>query len=247
MIRACIIDDEMTSVAALQSLVREFCDGIKIVSTADSVSSGIESIRLHEPDLVFLDITMADGDGFGILTALPEMQFKVIFTTAHHEFALKAFEFSALHYLLKPIDPDELRVAITRYTSQGHEEVQYDIFQKGLNSEFHRMALPSLEGITFIDLDDIIRCEAADSYTIFFLKDKSKIIVSKSLNKYERLLEDSFFCRIHDKHLINLKFVSKYIRGKGGNVLLSNGFAADVSVRRKEEFLQKIAKYTRAV
>jgi two-component system LytT family response regulator len=250
MIRATIIDDEAKSIATLKGLIDEYCTGVSVVSTANSVASGIEALQKNPTDIVFLDIAMTDGDGFEVLKALPGKNFEVIFTTAYHDYALRAFEFSALHYLLKPIDPDELNGAITRFNKRhinGNQAVQYDILNRGLNNEFRRIALPSLEGITFVDLDDIIRCEAADSYTIFYLRDKSKIMVSKSLNKYEKLLEGSFFCRIHDKHLINLKFVSKYVRGKGGNVVLTNGFSADVSVRRKEEFLEKMAQFTRAV
>src|SRR4051812_38183847 len=195
MIRAAIIDDEENSINTLKALLKEYCDEVQVIYTAGSVEAGIKAIRENAPDILFLDITMADGDGFEILSNLPELNFKTIFTTAHHEYALKAFEFSALHYLLKPIDPDELKVAVGRFTKlqdSAPETVQYEILQKGLSNEFRRMALPSMEGVTFVDLDDIIRCEAADSYTVFHLKDKSKIVVSKSLNKYERLLEDSF-------------------------------------------------------
>lgn len=250
MIRATIIDDEAKSIATLKGLIEEYCTGIDVVSTANSVASGIDTLQKTSPDIVFLDISMTDGDGFEVLKALSGKDFEVIFTTAYHDYALKAFEFSALHYLLKPIDPDELNKAVLRFSKRHDKEsqvTQYDIFNKGLNNEFRRIALPSLQGITFIDLDDVVRCEAADSYTIFYLRDKSKIMVSKSLNKYEKLLEGSFFYRIHDKHLINLKFISKYVRGKGGNVVLTNGFSVDVAVRRKEEFLEKMAQFTRAV
>jgi two-component system, LytTR family, response regulator len=250
MIRATIIDDEAKSIATLQGLIEEYCDGIKVVSTANSVAAGIDAVQKSAPDIVFLDIEMTDGDGFEVLKALPEKKFEVVFTTAYHDYALRAFEFSALHYLLKPVDPDELNKAVYRYGklhNHVNQAIQYDILHKGLSNEFRRIALPSLQGITFIDLDDIVRCEAADSYTIFYLRDKSRITVSKSLNKYEKLLDGSFFCRIHDKHLINLKFVSKYVRGKGGNVVLTNGFSVDVSVRRKEEFLEKMAQFARSV
>src|SRR4051812_47557882 len=167
MIRAAIIDDEENSINTLKALLKEYCNGVQVLYTAGSVEAGIKAIRENAPDILFLDITMADGDGFEVLTALPGLNFKTIFTTAHHEFALKAFEFSALHYLLKPIDPDELKVAVGRYTKpqdSNPESIQYDILQKGLGNEFLRMALPSMEGITFVDIDDIVRCEAADSY-----------------------------------------------------------------------------------
>lgn len=247
MITALLVDDESRSQATLTRLLTEYCPEIHITGTAGSVAEGVRAIDRLRPEIVFLDIALPDGDGFNLLDELPEKNFEVIFTTAHHEFATRAFELAALHYLLKPINPEELRKAVARYNrmhSREKQHQQYDIFRKGLNNQFQKIALPSLEGITFIDLRNIIRCEASESYTIFHLEDKSRIVVSKSLNKYEKLLSDSFFYRIHDKHLINLHHVKKYVRGKGGNVLLTDGFSADVSVRRKEDFLQRIAELT---
>lgn len=246
MIKAVLIDDEQIGVLTLSNLLREYCPQVTVIATAGTVDEGVDAIRMHKPDIVFLDITMGAGDGFEVLERAEEKNFEVIFVTAHHEYAARAFELAALHYLLKPVNVEELQKAVERY-ERFHQvnvnEKRLEILKSGLNNDFRRLALPTQEGITFIDIDDVIRCEASQSYTIFYMSDKSQIVVSKSLSTYEKLLANSFFCRLHDKHLVNLRHVKKYLKGKGGQAILSDGTTVDVSVRRKEEFIAKVEEF----
>ena len=164
-----------------------------------------------------LDISLPDGDGFDVLENAGYRTFEVIFTTASDKFAIKAFEFSAIHYLLKPINFKELQQAVDRFEQVRGDNMlneKVSILKGSLNKNYKKIILPSAEGLILKDLDDIIRCEADSNYTIFFFSNKEKLLISKSLNNFEKILTDIHFCRIHNKHLINLKYVERYIKCK---------------------------------
>ncbi len=247
-IRTVLIDDEKSSLIILQKLLERHVPEVEIVGTAQTVADGIKLIDEQKPDLVFLDISMPDGDGFEVLEKVNYKDFDVIFVTAYDQYAIKAFEFAALHYILKPVKPEELVEAVQRYKNQKNSlsdlEQKLKLLSANLGQKPTKLVLPTSSGMHIIDFDDIIRCESSNNYTTFYLKDGKKIVVSKSIQTYEKLLKDSHFCRIHNKHIVNLKYVKKYVRGRGGYVVLANGEQVDVSEGRKKQFLEKLSQYT---
>lgn len=244
-IRTIIVDDEKSSLIILQKLLEKNCDNIEIIATGQSVEEGIKIIEEHNPDLVFLDINMPDGDGFEILEKIENITFEIIFTTAYDKYAIKAFEFAALHYLLKPIKAEELIEAVERYELHKNENLseKIEVLSNNLNKNLDRLILPASNGMSIIQLDDILRCESSNNYTTFYLTNNDKIMVSKSINNYEKILAESHFCRIHNQHIVNLKYIKKYVKGRGGYVTLINDKQVDVSEGRKKEFLQKLNEF----
>ena len=250
LIRTVIIDDENKSVLSLKKLLETYCSRVSLVGTAGTVKDAVETIDSCQPDLVFLDVTMPDGDGFDVLENTRFRNFEVIFITASDRFAIKAFEFSAIHYLLKPINPDDLKKAVERFEQiKGFTSLdqKINIIRESLTNNHKKIILPLSEGLIIKDLDDIIRCEAEDNYTMFFFTNNEKILVSKSLNKFENILSDINFCRIHNKHLVNLKYITKYVKGKSGYVILRDGSSALVSESRRDEFLARLKEFARSV
>jgi len=243
MIRTIVIEDEEYSRIMLLNLLREHCPQIKIVAEADSVQPGLTAIVEQKPQLVFLDIELQSETAFEILEKLPEVSFELIFTTAFDHYALKAIKFCAIDYLLKPIDLNELLIAVSKaekrlnreYMNKNLEVLMNNIKSNSQNN--HRIALPTLEGLLFIKVSDIIYCESNGPYTWFFLKQPEKIITSRNLKEYEDLLSEYNFFRIHKSYLVNLQEIQKYVRGEGGQLIMSNGAALAVSKQRKEEFM----------
>jgi len=243
MIRTVVIEDEERSRLMLLEMLREHCRQINVVAQADSVKTGLEAIIEQKPQLVFLDIELQSETSFEILEKLPEINFELIFTTAFDHYALRAIKFCAIDYLLKPIDLNELRVAIAKvekrlnreYLNKNLEALLDNIKSGSQNS--HKIALPTLEGLLFVRVSDIIYCESEGPYTKFFLKQPGKIVTSKHLKEYEDLLGEYNFFRIHKSYLVNLQEIQKYIRGEGGQLIMSNGAALNVSRQRKEEFM----------
>lgn len=244
-IKTILIDDEKNSLIILQKLLEKHSENIEIIATGQSVEEGIKIIDLHKPDLVFLDINMPDGDGFEVLEKVEDRNFGIIFTTAYDKYAIKAFEFAALHYLLKPIKPEELIEAVERYETGKSENIteKIEVLSNNIHKNLERLILPSSNGISIIELDDIIRCESSNNYTTFFLMNNEKIMVSKSINNYEKILSESHFCRIHNQHIVNLKYVKKYVKGRGGYVIMINDKQVDVSEGRKKEFMTKLSEF----
>jgi two-component system LytT family response regulator len=244
-----IIEDESKSLAMLQNLLRDYAPEVEVVGTAQSVKAGKELLRRVDPELLFLDIAMPDGDGFDILEGISTPDFSVIFTTAYEEYAIRAFDFSAMNYLLKPISSEDLLRVLEQFKelrTQRDRSLQMGILRQSLQAQFDRIALPTLEGLEFISVADIIRCEADGSYTNFVLRSEGgtnrQVVVSKSLSHYEKLLQQALFYRIHHKHLVNLREIRRYVKGSGGYVVLANGESVDVSVRRKEGFLSAVRR-----
>jgi len=250
MIKAVLVEDEKNSQELISGLINEYCEGVEVVGIAGSVSEAIKTIKEKEPELLFLDIELPDGDGFQVLEKSENPNFDVIFITAYNQYATKAFKFSATDYLLKPVDIDELQEAVKRVlekresTPKEEQSARLDALiqnLKHLQAPLKRIVLPTSNGFTVVNPDDIIRCESDRNYTFIFLKDGRKILVSKTIKEYDEMLSDYNFFRIHQSHLINLTYLKNYTRGRGGYVELTDGSVLDVSARRKSEFLKRMS------
>ena len=243
MIRTVVIEDEELSRRMLLAMLHEHCRQINVVAEADSVETGLVAIAELKPQLVLLDIELKSATSFEILEQLPEINFELVFTTAFDHYALKAIKFCAIDYLLKPIDLNELRIAVAKAEKRLNREYlnkNLEVLVNNLKSgsqNNHKIALPTLEGLLFVNVSDIIYCESSGPYTHFILKQTNKIVTSKHLKEYENLLSGYEFFRIHKSYLINLREIQKYIRGEGGQLIMSNGAALSVSKQRKEDFL----------
>ena len=249
MIKAVIIDDEQHCTDRLAEMLQKYYQGtIELAATAASVETGREIIQKHEPDLVFLDVQINALTGFDLLDSYAGLNFSVIFTTAYEQYAIKAFKFNAIDYLLKPIDLDDLKRAIEKFVTDFKQkdfkakfEMMYSNF-KQIGMREHKMAVPTLSGIEFIAVSSIIRCESDINYTTIYKNDKTKLVVAKTLKEFEELLTDFNFFRIHNSHLINLAYIKAYHKGKGGYVELNDGSQIEVSTRKKEAFIAHISK-----
>ena len=244
--RTVLIDDEKSSLIILEKLIEKNLPELEIIGTAQSVEQAVKLINELKPDLVFLDISMPDGDGFEVIERVNYKEFGLIFVTAYDQYAIKAFEYAAIHYILKPVDKQLLIEAVERYKQSSKQDLIEKItaLSSNLRNKPSKLILPTSSGLHIIDLDEIIRCESSNNYTTFFLTTGKKIVVSKSIQTYEKLLKDSHFCRIHNKHIVNLKFIKKYVRGRGGYVVLTNGEQIEVSEGRKKGFLDKLSNFT---
>ena len=244
MIKAIIIDDEQDCRDAIINILNKYCSNISIAGQAGNVHDGLALIRAKEPDVVLLDIQMPDGTGFDLLEKVSKVDFQVIFVTAYDQFALTAFKFSALDYILKPIDPQELIKAAEkiRLAPPGFDELtqKMNILLRNKNG-LERITLPTLEGLSFVDVKDIIRCEAAGNYTWFYIDSGKKTLITRTLKDYDELLTPLGFFRVHHSHLVSLKYIDRYIKGDGGLVIMTDGAKVDVSRRRKDEFLKMMA------
>lgn len=240
MIRTIIVDDEKSGREILQNLLAKYCsEKIEIIAEADSVKSGLAQITNNNPDLVFLDVQMQDGTGFDILEMLPAINFKVIFVTSYDKFAIRAFKYSAIDYILKPVDPDLLVTAINRVSDKDFYtdiDKKLDVLISNKNS-LEKIALPASDGIRFLKINDIVRCESDSNYTTFFTVNKEKIVVSKTLKEYEVLLSSMKFFRVHKSHLVNLRYVNKYVPGEGGYLIMEDKTEVEVSRRKKDALL----------
>jgi two-component system LytT family response regulator len=244
MIRAIIIDDEVHCQKTLSILLKEYCPAIEVVQLCGDGQSGLEAIHHVKPDLVFLDIEMPQMNGFEMLAQLQETPFAIIFTTSYDQYAIKAFRFSALDYLLKPIEPKELIAAVQKVAAQRSlpAQEQFELLLKQIHhkgNEFSKIAVPTAEGFELIPAEHVVRCEANGNYTTFFLKNKQKIVACRSLGEIEEQLQDfSFFVRVHHSWIANLNEVTKYIRGEGGYLLMSDGSTVNVARSRKDMLLK---------
>ncbi len=245
MIKAIIVDDEPKCCKTLSALLDRFCPEIEVTAVCSNGLEALTKIREHSPSLVFLDVEMPKMNGFEMLAQIPTINFHLIFTTSYDQYALKAFRFSAIDYLLKPIDRDELQISVQKVVRQMQIPVpqQLEIMMEKINQPakpINRIALPTMEGLQMILVENIIRCESDDNYTILFLKDKKKLIVSSTLKDIELMLDEHPFVRVHRSHMVNLNEIEKYLKGEGGNVIMSDGSAIDVSRSKKETLLKKL-------
>jgi len=245
MIKAIIIDDEPYCCEILAGMLEECCPDVEVIATCRNGNEGLSSIRQLSADLVFLDVEMPKMNGFEMLEKLPSIDFNLIFTTSYDQYALKAFRFSAIDYLLKPIDREELHKAVQKVLkrSQAPLPQQLEILMQKIHqpaTSVNKIALATMEGLQMIPIDTIISCESDDNYTIFLLKDKKKIVVSSTLKEIEEILEDHSFVRVHRSYLVNLNEIEKYLKGEGGYLVMSDGTTIDVSRSKKEVLLKKL-------
>ncbi len=243
MLRAVVIDDIESIRKENINLIASACPEITIIGEADSVTSGINLIQQLTPDLVFLDVEMPDGTGFDLLQKLSPISFKVIFITGYEDFAIRAFRFSAIDYLLKPLDANELKEAVDKVKTSLSKEV-FDMKLHNLFAnlerpkELQKLMLKTTDRIYSVDIKDIIHCESDKNYTTFHFANAPKIIVSTHLKEYETLLVPYNFFRTHKSHLINMAYLDHYVKSDGGNtVVMKNKAVIPLSVRKKEEFL----------
>ncbi len=241
-ITALIVDDEENSRFTLSEMLRMFCPDVKVIGEAEGVKTALEQTNKLDFDVVFLDIQMMDGNGFDYLRQVENIDFDVVFITAFDQFAIQAIKYSALDYLLKPLDADELKEAVKKVKKKEYKSKKnYDVLLDNLkDQEKQKLVLPTNEGIHIIQIDNIIRCEADDYYTRIFLADKRMIMVSKTLKNTEELLSGKSFVRSHKSHLVNLQFVKKYVKSDGGYLELKDGTTIPVSRRKKELILNYI-------
>lgn len=245
MLKAIIIEDEPASRATLKNYISKYCKQVHIAGEAESVKTGLEAIKKHKPDLVFLDVEMPYGNAFDLLDQVEEQTFETIFVTAYDHYAMKALNFSASYYILKPIDIDELVKAVEQVAGK-QESKEHALRTKVLidnikieNKQLQKIILPLLDGFEVVTVKDIVHCKANDNFTEFYLLDGSKKMICRTLKFYDELLSDLDFVRVHKSHLINLQYVKRYKKGKGGLVIMNDGTAIDVSATRKSELLAK--------
>jgi two-component system LytT family response regulator len=247
MLNAIIIDDELNGRIALKQKLHDYCPEVKVVAEAENGYKGLEMIRTHQPQLVFLDIEMPEMDGFEMLIQLPGKKFHIVFTTAYDQYAIKAIKYAAFDYLLKPIDIEELKSTIDRirlqvipeHTVQKLETLEQNLLTKPF---LNKIAIPTLEGLLFFDISQIIRLEAQSNYTNIYFEDHPRLMASRTLKDFEEILPTDIFFRLHNSHIINMQFMKRYLKGDGGQVELKNGDYIMVSRRKKEEFLKLIGR-----
>lgn len=245
--KAVIVDDELGARESLSKMLEKNCKNIQVVAKADNMMNAFIEITNHQPDLVFLDIEMPNGNAFDLLEKFKEINFNIIFVTAYDHYAIKAIKFSAIDYILKPVDPEELIKAVSRFESQHESKTSLDKKFKNLLSnvkpenKLKKVGIPDGDGLLFINLTDIIRCDSDGNYTYFLLTSGKKIVASRTLGEYEQMFAEDNFFRVHRSHLINLEHVKKYIKGEGGYVIMSDNSQVEVSRRNKNEFLEKLS------
>lgn len=245
MINAIIVDDEPKNIRILQGLLTESCPTVQMVGSAVSAETAIPLIAEKQPDLVFLDIEMPHGNAFDLLDRIMPINFEIVFITAFDAYTLKAFKYSALDYLLKPVSIDELKAAVQKAqerirTKNINLQLQNLLFNMGKpNAYLQKIALPVNDGLVFIQLSEIIRFEAKGGYTYVYTNDSQKYISSRIIKEYEEILPGDIFFRIHNSHIINLNFVKKYQKGRGGLIEMSDNAQIEVATRRKDEFLAR--------
>lgn len=244
MVRTIIIDDEESARTTLKALLMRYVPDVQVVAEAYNVESGVNAIRQHTPDLIFLDIQMPDGSGFRLLELIPNIDFNVIFTTAYDQYALKAIKANALDYLLKPIVPEDLKNAVEKHKNNVSSSSNSFILKNLLENinESKKIALHTFEGIHVVQMADIIRCQSDDCYTNIFLNDGKQVMVSKTLKEIEESLSASMFIRTHKSHLVNVDYIKTVVRQDGGYVIMKDGSEIPISRRKKEAVMKIINK-----
>lgn len=240
--RILIIDDEKRIRDFVKRMIESFGFDVEVYTDGENVETGLKAIQELKPDIVFLDIQMPDGTGFDLLNQVGEKGFELIFITAFQEYAIMAIKFSALDYILKPIDAEELKTALQNALDTidfKKEETQYEALTHNLNANQKRkLVLKTQESVHVVDLNEIIRCEADKNYTFFYLNSGKKILVSRTLKDFELLLANHGFFRVQQSHLINLEYIDRYDKSEGGSVIMKDGAAVPLSTAKKEQFFQ---------
>lgn len=247
MIKTIIIDDEFVSRNVLQKMLDMHCPDVEVIKHCTGADEGKRAIEQLQPQLVFLDISMPGKSGLDMLKEITDIRFEIIFVTAFHEYTIQAIRFSALDYLLKPVDKDELITAVNRVKEKVNSKEEkknvpsflYNM-QQNLLLQDMQLCIPGIKGFQIIKIKDIIYCEAENTYTTIFLNNGHKLLASRPLIDYETMLTDVSFFRVHKCYLINLQHLKEYVKGEGGSVIMSNGKELEVSRRKKETFVNKM-------
>ena len=245
MIKAIIVDDEINCCETLMTLLENYCPVVKVTAVCYSGEDALPVIQEQQPQIVFLDIEMPRMSGFEMLEKLPKIFFEIIFTTSYDQYAIKAFRFSAMDYLLKPVDRHELQKAVQKVSQRLEHPLpdQLTVLLQKLHSPatpMQRIALPTMEGLQLIPVDSIISCASDSNYTIVTLKQNQKLTVSRTLREVDEMLEDHSFFRVHNSSLVNLNEIDKYVKGEGGYVVMTDGSTIDVSRSKKESLLKTL-------
>lgn len=248
MLKAIIVEDEKASRETLNSYLSKYCKQVTVVAEAENVADGLKEIQLHKPDVIFLDVEMPFGNAFDLLEKVESRDFEVIFVTAFEQYAMKALNFSASYYLLKPIDIDELISAVEK-VDEARKSEEFNIRTQILieniqieNKQLQKIMLPLIDGFEIVRVNEILYCKANDNFTEFNLKDGSRKLICRTLKFYNDLLGDFDFVRIHKSYMINIQYLKKYKKGKGGQVYLENDVCLDVSASRKKELLERLSQ-----
>jgi len=248
MIRTIIIEDEKKSREVLHKLIQANCPQLNVTGLASSVEQAVEMIKKERPDLIFLDIELSDGTGFDILEQVQGMHFDVILATAYDQYAIKAIKFSAIDYLLKPIDADELKKAVEKISSKKTEFSQIENLRfllqnfKRQDENFSKITQPTGNAYEIVSVSDIIRLEADESYTRVILTEKRNFLVTQTMKHFEDILPSDMFIRIHHSHLVNIKHVVRYLKVDSGYAVMSDGSQLEISRRKRDQFLEHLGK-----
>ncbi len=245
MLTCIIIDDVEMCREALKDLLTENFNEISILAVLNSAEEGIHYLKNDQPDVVFLDVEMPGMSGFDMLTKLGEVNFEVVFTTSHEKYSMQALKTSALDFLLKPVQLNDLRISVHKIGNRLKPDVKLvEMLTKmiaGIKNKIKRIALPTMEGLIFVQVDEIMHCDADDNNTMIYFDSGKKMLITKTLKNVEELLTGDDFVRIHNSHLVNINHIRKYVRGNGGHVVMNNNNTLSVARARKESFLDKIS------
>jgi len=247
MIRAVIVEDQLDGLNNLKNILKANCPEVKVVAEAQSVAEAVKMFKKPglKPNVAFLDIHLQDGLIFEALNQLPQVNFELIFVTAFEKYAIKACQYASIGFIMKPIDADELVEAVSRIPEQNEEiQKRYDLFSKVYNNPnaFEKLSISAVDGIYFVHIRDVLRLEAEDNYTHIYLKNGSKITASRTIKWYEELLEPMNFYRVHKRHVINLNYMQKFVKGDGGYLVMDDGMNIEVSRRRRPAFMEQMRK-----
>jgi len=243
-LKTIIIDDESKARDTIKDMLRIYCPELEIIGEGHNVLSGIQLIKTLKPDLVFLDIKMPDGTGFDLLNRIEKRDFSLVFLTAFDEYAVQAFKFSAIDYLLKPLDPDELIRAVDRvkeYQENDSQNISALLDNlKSIKKDSKKLVLKTAESIFLVNVGDIIRCESTGNYTKFFMTNQKAVLVSHTLKEYDDILSEYHFFRVHQSHLVNLDHILRLDKADGGVLIMSDDQHVPVSIRKKEALVKAL-------
>lgn len=245
MLKAIIIEDEQASRETLRNYLAKYCPDVTVLAEAGDIREGLAAIKRNNPDILFLDVEMPYGNAFDLLEQIEEVRFETVFVTAYSNYALKALNFSAAYYILKPIDIDELVKAVEKIkesVEKNKELIHTKVLIENIkieNKQLQKIVLPLIDGFEVASVKDILRCEAQDNFTCFHFLGGKKQLICRTLKFYESLLTDFDFIRVHKSHLVNFQYIKQYKKGKGGQIIMEDGKAVDVSPERKKDLMEK--------
>lgn len=242
-LKAVIVEDEAVSRNILANYIKKYTEGVEVVAMAENIKDGMAAIKEHNPEIVFLDIEMPYGNGFDLLDQIGEVNFETIFVTAYSNYAVKALNSSAAYYILKPIDIDELVEAVDKIKHLRKSDNNFSptkILLENIqieNKQLQKIVLPTMSGFDVVRVQDVVRCEANDNFTEFHMVSSPKMMICRTLKFFEETLSEMDFIRVHKSHLVNGQHIKKYIKGKGGQLVMSNNSTVNISLSKKDNLL----------